>query len=89
MILIDREDDRCRCEGIFSVDRLNTTFLDPDASMQQFVRALYCESCALGFLPDEMASPVPQRWKLTSEGWCPVNPDGSLGTPRERVSKLQ
>jgi uncharacterized protein YqkB len=86
LILIDAERDGCRCEGVFSIDRLNTTFLGADAGLEQFVRALYCEKCALGFLPDEMASSVPQRWRLTSDGWCPVNSDGSLGTPRERVS---
>ena len=70
--------------GNFSIERLNTTFVSQDG-LQQFIRALYCEKCEIGFLPDEMASPLPQGWKITPEGWCPVNSDGSLGTPRERV----
>jgi hypothetical protein len=84
MVLIDGERRGCACEGNFSVDRLNTTFVSQD-DLQQFIRGLYCEKCEIGFLPDEMASSLPQRWKLTSEGWCPVNSDGSLGAPRERV----
>jgi hypothetical protein len=54
----------------------------PEGDLRQFIQGFYCDACGIGFLPDEMAKGAPQLWKLSKEGWRPVNPDGSLGTPR-------
>lgn len=75
----------CPREGDFSVDSLRPEFMRGDP-LQQFIWALYCGKCGVGFVPDEMAKPPPERWKLSPEGWRPVQPDGSLGPPRDRIA---
>ena len=74
----------CSCQGDLSVDGLKPEFVR-EGSLQQFVSGLYCEACGVGFVPEHMAKPEPQRWMSTKEGFCRVNPDGSLGPPQQTM----
>jgi hypothetical protein len=80
-----RERSPCGCHGGLSVSDLLPEFVS-EGNLQQFVLGLYCETCGIGFVPDFMAKPVRQTWKLTELGWHPVNPDGSLGPPHLTMS---
>jgi hypothetical protein len=75
----------CDCHGQLSVDGLRPEFVQ-EQKLQQFVSGLYCDACGIGFVPDEMAKPSPQRWISTPEGHRRVNPDGSLGPPQQKIS---
>ena len=75
------ERSACSCQGEFSVDGLKSEFVT-EGPLQQFVLALYCEGCGVGFVPEEMAKPAPQSWKLSELGWHRVNADGSFGPPQ-------
>jgi hypothetical protein len=92
MLLIDKlnvdhlkaypnERSPCACHGDLSVSDLLPEFVI-EGDLQQFFVGLYREACGLGFVPDFMAKPARQSWKLTELGWHPVNPDGSLGPPQ-------
>ena len=74
----------CSCQGDLSVDGLKPEFVR-EGSLQQFVTGLYCELCGVGFVPEDMAKPKPKTWKVTKEGYCRVNPDGSLGPPQQTM----
>jgi hypothetical protein len=75
----------CTCHGDFSVSDLLPEFV-VGGDLQQFVVALYCETCGLGFVPDHMAKEARQAWTLTELGWQRLNPDGSLGPPQRTMS---
>jgi hypothetical protein len=74
----------CPCEGDFSVDGLRAEFIQ-EGALQQFISALYCDKCGVGFVPNEMLKTPRQKWALSKEGWHPVNSDGSLGPPKQRA----
>ena len=78
------ERSACACQGDLSVDGLKPEFVI-EGPLQQFVQGLFCEVCGVGFVPEEMAKPAPQSWKLSELGWHRVNADGSLGPPQERI----
>ncbi|WP_411879403.1 hypothetical protein [Polaromonas sp. YR568] len=78
------ERSSCACEGGLSVDGLKPGFV-AEAPLQQFVAGLYCEACGTGFVPEGMAKPAAQSWKLSELGFHRVNEDGSLGPPQERM----
>jgi hypothetical protein len=95
LILIDKLDSEhlmhhpnersaCGCQGDLSVDALKPEFVR-EPPLQQFVAGFYCERCSIGFIPEEIAKPEPQAWKLSTQGWHRVNPDGSLGPAQERL----
>ena len=79
------ERSACSCEGDLSVDGLKPEFVEEEP-LQQFVPGLYCDSCGVGFVPEQMAKPAPQRWMPTEEGLRRVNADGSLG-PLEQTMR--
>lgn len=74
----------CDCHGQLSVDGLKPDAV-AQAPLQQFVSGLYCQACGIGFVPDEMAKPLPQLWKLSAEGFHPILADGSLGPAQARM----
>ena len=74
----------CACEGDLGVDGLKPELV-ADAPLQQFVSGLYCEACGIGFVPETMAKPAPQRWVLTPEGYRVVRADGTLGPAQPRM----
>ena len=74
--------ERWSCSGELSVDGLKPEVVS-ESPLQQFVRGLFCERCEVGFVPEEMAKPEAQSWKLSEQGFHRVNPDGSLGPPQE------
>jgi hypothetical protein len=78
------ERSACACQGEFSVDGLKPEYV-VEGPLQQFVSGFYCKVCGVGFVPEEMAKPAPQLWKLSEMGFHRVNPDGSLGPPQERM----
>lgn len=58
----------------------------PPGDLQQFIAGWYCDACAVGFVPDEMAK-VPRQLYVAKSGFFhPVNPDGSLGPPQLTIS---
>jgi hypothetical protein len=71
----------CTCEGL-SVDDLKPEF----ASMGQFVQGLYCESCAVGYIPEGLAKPPPPKYQPSPGGWRRVLTDGTLGPLLHRIS---
>ena len=71
----------CTCEG-FSVDDLKPEF----ASMGQFVQGLYCESCAVGYIPESLVKPPPPKYQPSSGGWRRVLADGTLGPLLHRIA---
>jgi hypothetical protein len=79
------ERSSCSCVGDFSVDGLRPDLLK-DGPLQQFISALYCDTCEIAFVPEDMAKPPKQAWRLSKEGWHRVLPDGSLGPP-ERYAR--
>jgi hypothetical protein len=83
---LDNPNERsgCACHGDLSVDGLRPEYVE-DGPLQQFVLGLYCDACGKGFVPEYMAKPAPQLWKLSKEGWHRVETDGSLGPPQERI----
>jgi hypothetical protein len=76
------ERSACSCQNDLSVDGLKPEF-SQEAPLQQFVLGGFCDRCGVGFVPEEMAKPRPQLWKLSELGFHRVNPDGSLGPPQE------
>lgn len=68
----------CSCEGDLSVDSLKPEFV-ADGVLSQFIEALYCERCEVGYVPEYMAKPPPPRYQMTSEGFRRVHADGTLG----------
>lgn len=54
--------------------------------MGQFIEGLYCEKCAIGYVPEFMAKPAPPRYRPCPDGWRRVFPDGTLGPLLERIS---
>ncbi|WP_157500047.1 hypothetical protein [Lysobacter sp. Root983] len=76
----------CECHGQLRVDGLKPHAV-AEAPLQQFVSGLYCQACGIGFVPDEMAKPAPQRWMPTPQGFRPIQPDGSLGPPQARMGE--
>jgi hypothetical protein len=97
LLLIDKFNDEhfvnypnertsCPCEGDMSVDALRPEFVR-DVPLEQFVTGLYCEACGIGFIPERLAKPRRQSWKLSKDGWHRVNSDGSLGPPQKRIDE--
>lgn len=78
------ERSSCACEGDLSVDGSKPEFV-ADGPLQQFVAGLYCEACGTGFVPEGMAKPLAQSWKLSGLGFHPVSEAGTLGPPQERM----
>ena len=76
----------CPCEGDMSVDGLLPGVVQAHP-LQQFIVGLYCDSCGVGFVPESMAKPAPQKWKLSKRGWHRVNEDGTLGPPQNRIQR--
>ncbi|UHQ24549.1 hypothetical protein LVB77_07655 [Lysobacter sp. 5GHs7-4] len=74
----------CDCRGQLSVDGLKPDAI-AQAPLQQFVSGLYCQACGIGFVPDDMAKPLPQLWKLSAQGFHPILADGSLGPAQARM----
>ena len=74
----------CDCRGQLSVDGLKPDAV-AQAPLQQFVSGLYCPACGIGFVPDEMAKPLPRLWKTSAEGFHPILADGSLGPAQARM----
>ena len=67
----------CSCDGGLSVGDLKPELSQP--SDTQFIHGLYCDSCGLGFLPEEMCKPPHPRYTVGSSGWRRVYPNGELG----------
>ena len=67
------------CEG-FSVSDLR-----PDCASGQFMSGLYCDGCAIGYLPESLAKPAAPTFLATPQGWRRVFPDGTLGPIFERM----
>jgi hypothetical protein len=52
----------------------------------QFIQGLYCESCAVGFVPEFMANPAAPRYQSSTAGWRRVFTDGTLGPLLQRIA---
>jgi hypothetical protein len=76
---------RCACEGDLTVDSLRPEFISA-GPLAQFIHALYCERCGLGYVPEHMAKPAPPRYMGSREGFRRVLPDGSLGPLLIRIA---
>jgi hypothetical protein len=75
----------CSCEGSLSVSDLRPEFVNAGLA-GQFVQGLYCDRCAIGYLPDHMAKPLAPAYKLDNDGWRRVYEDGTVGPLLERMS---
>src|SRR3954466_4090045 len=75
----------CACDGGFTVQSLKPEFLSL-VSDEQFIHGLYCEACGIGFIADAVAKPRAPAYKLFSDGWRRVLPDGTLGPVLERIA---
>jgi hypothetical protein len=77
----------CGCQGLYTVDALKPEFAGLGRAAQ-FVEGLFCDSCEVGYVPEQMAKPVrpTYRYQATPEGWLRFNPDGSTGPVFERIS---
>ena len=75
----------CACEGDLTVDSLRPEFISR-GPLAQFIQALYCERCGIGYVPEYMAKPAPPSYRLTHEGWRRVLPDGTLGPALTRIA---
>lgn len=71
----------CACEGL-SVDDLKPEF----ATEGQFILGMYCDSCAVGFVPEYMAKPAAPKYQSGPDGWRRVFTDGTLGPLLQRIS---
>jgi hypothetical protein len=75
----------CACQGDLTVDSLRPEFISQGPSAQ-FIQALYCERCCVGFVPDYMAKPAPPRYQGGREGFRRVFPDGTVGPLLTRIA---
>ena len=75
----------CACEGDLTVDSLKPEF-NSGGPLAQFIQALYCERCSLGYVPEHMVKPAPPRYKASHEGFRRVFPDGTLGPLLIRIA---
>jgi len=75
----------CSCEGDLTVDSLKPEFLRGGA-LGQFIEALYCDRCGIGFVSEYMAKPPPPRYKAAPAGFRRVYPDGTVGPLLKRIA---
>ena len=75
----------CTCQGDLTVDGLRPEFIS-SGPLAQFVHALYCERCGIGYIPEYMAKPPPPRYQGSRDGFRRVFPDGTLGPLLERIA---
>jgi hypothetical protein len=74
----------CACEGDLTVDSLRPEFVAL-GNLAQFIQALYCARCGIGYVPEHMAKPEPPKYQGSSEGYRRVLPDGTLGPLLQRI----
>ena len=94
LVLIDRGDPAhaqenwrvsCGCEGDLSVADLKSEFVVAGAAAQ-FIQALYCERCGIGYVPEQMAKPPAPHYQPTLEGWRRIYADGTIGPLLKRIT---
>jgi hypothetical protein len=73
---------RMGCCEQMSVDDLKPEYADGG----QFIQALYCEGCAIGFVPEYMAKPSAPKYQHVEGGWRRLLPDGAPGTLLLRIA---
>jgi hypothetical protein len=74
----------CTCEDDLTVDSLRPEFVVV-GNLAQFIQALYCARCGIGYVPEHMAKPEPPKYQGSSEGFRRVLPDGTLGPLLQRI----